>query len=106
MSVIDINKVDGIGKSKNDEELIFLITDHLDWSNEYEHLKILQDKINAYIEFIESKQFISIYPDDNFNTYVIEVHFKYDITENCFKFLDTVANQVEKINIKVRAELA
>jgi hypothetical protein len=106
MSVIDINKVDGMGKSKEGNELLFLISDHLDWGKEYEHLKILQDKINAYIEFIEGKQFLSTYPDDSFESYVIEIHFKYDITENCFKFLDIVANQVEKINIKIRAELA
>ena len=42
MSVVDINKVDGIGISKDGNKLMLLITDHLDWTNEYEHIIHLQ----------------------------------------------------------------
>ena len=33
MSVVDVEKVDGIGIDANEEELALLVTDHLDWSN-------------------------------------------------------------------------
>lgn len=106
MSVIETDKIDGMGKSKKNEELILLITDHLDWENEQEHLLTLQNKINSYLGFIESKQYEETYPNDIFENCVIEIHFKNGMSENCLKFLDVVANQVEQFNIKIRAEIA
>lgn len=106
MSVIETDKIDGMGKGKENGELILLITDHLDWENEQDHLVILQNKINSYLGFIESKQYVDIYPNDVFEYCVIEIHFQNSITENCLKFLDVVANQVEQFNIKIRAEVA
>jgi len=93
-----------MGKSKEKSELFFLITDHLNWENEYEHLIILQDKINAYLGFIESKQFIETYPQDEFDSYVIEIHFQNGMSENCFKFLDVVANKAEELNVRIIVE--
>lgn len=105
MSVVETNKIDAMGLGKEKDELILLITDHLDWKNEYEHLTVLQDKINAYLGFIESKQFAETYPEKVFGNYVIEIHFKNGMIENCLKFLDVVANQVESLNIKIRVEV-
>lgn len=105
MSVVESNKIDAMGKSKENRELIFLITDHLDWENEHEHLLILQNKINSYLEFIESKQYLETYSQDIFEGYVIEIHFQHEMSENCFKFLEVVANQVEELNIKIRVEV-
>jgi len=105
MSVMDIGKIDGIAKCQENSELVLLITNHLDWEAEYEHLKILQDKINSYINFIESKQYLEVYPQSSFESYVIEIHFQHGISENCLAFLEVVANQVEEINIKIRIEL-
>ena len=34
---------------------------------------------------------------------IIEIHFKYDITENCKKFLNTVQNQIGQYGIKIEA---
>ncbi|WP_346426369.1 DUF6572 domain-containing protein [Bacillus cereus] len=31
-----------------------MIIDHLDWENTLQHLTLLQDKINAYVSFIEN----------------------------------------------------
>jgi len=102
MSVVESNKIDAMGKSKENNELLFLITDHLDWENEHEHLVILQNKINSYLKFIESKQYADTYPQDTFDGYVLEIHFQNGMSENCLKFLDVVANQVEELNIRIR----
>jgi hypothetical protein len=80
MSIVDVNKIDGIAIDSNDNsKLMLLITDHLDWIEEYEHLFQLQNKINAYINFLESEQYRDIYPEKQFTTYCIEIHFKYNI---------------------------
>ena len=106
MSVMESNTIDAMGVNKEKNELSLLLTDHLDWEYEPEHLLFLQEKINAYISFVETKQYKETYPENAFDMFIIEIHFKHDITEGCFKFLDYVANQVESLNIKTRVELA
>lgn len=53
---------------------MILLSDYLNCQNEEEHLLSLQDKINAYIEFIENKQYKSIYPDKIFKNIIIEIY--------------------------------
>ncbi|MEL7570772.1 MAG: DUF6572 domain-containing protein [Eubacteriaceae bacterium] len=103
MSVIDTNKIDGMGISKDGKKLILLITDHLDWNNEYDHLSKLQEKINSYIGFLENKQYNEIYPDKEFSSYFIEVHFKYEISDNCSKFIKVISKQLLEQNIFIEA---
>jgi hypothetical protein len=102
MSVVDENTLDGIGISKEGENLILLITDHLDWTNEYEHLILLQNKINAYINFLETEQYKEVYPKKQFGLYCIEIHFKYEMTLNCSKFIDRVNEQLSENNITLK----
>ena len=101
MSIIETNKIDGIGKAKDKRELMFLIADHLDWVNEYEHLTILQEKINAYLGYIETKQFNEVYPNDSFDSFVIKIHFKYQISEKCSEFINVITKQLNEFNIKI-----
>lgn len=103
MAVDEVNKVDGMGKES--DQLVLLIADYLDWDAEYDHLVILQDKINAYLSFIESKQYQDTYPDEEFSQFWIDIHFKHDITQNCEYFLESIASQIEPLNIKIRAEI-
>lgn len=105
MSIMETDIIDGMGKSKEKNELNLLITDHLDWEFEPEHLLFLQEKINAYINFVKTKQYEETYSESKFDAFVIEIHFKYDVAESCFKFLDKVADLIEPLNIKIRAEI-
>ena len=100
MSVVENDKIDGIATSDDGKTLIILLSDHLDFENENNHLLILQEKINAYLSFIQSEQYSDIYPDMNFENIIIEIHFKYKITDNCKKFIDVVNSQVEVLNTK------
>ena len=99
MSVIDTDKVDGIGIHKDGFQLVLLICEHLDWANEYDHLIQLQNKINSYISFIESRKYENIYADHNFSLFNIEIHFLYQPIENCQRFLDTVNMQLREKQI-------
>ena len=53
MSVVDNKTVDGVALTDDKKGIILLITDHLEWKDEYQHLIMLQAKINAYISFLE-----------------------------------------------------
>ena len=103
MSVVDVDKIDGIAINNDEEKLMLLITDHLDWTNEYEHLIQVQDKINAYISFLESEQYKEVYPEQQISIYCIEIHFKYRLTANCLKLMDTINKQLSVNNIIIEA---
>ena len=99
MSIEDKNKVDGIGMTKDKNGLVLMISDHLDWEDEAKHLFTLQDKINTYVQFIESKQYIKMYENTDFQCFIIKVYLKYGLTDNCIKFFKTVSKQLESLNI-------
>lgn len=44
MAVTDKDIIDSVGIDFDGKTLILLISDHLDWQDEYEHLIILQKK--------------------------------------------------------------
>ena len=75
MSVVESGVVDGIGLADN-ETMKMLITDHLDWQDEYQHLLMLQEKINSYIGFCESGQYQDVYADTSIKHIIFEIHFK------------------------------
>lgn len=102
MSVVDNKTVDGIALTSDKNGIILLITDHLDWNDEYQHLMILQEKINAYIFFLEEKQYEDIYKGQNIVYGIIEIHFLYELTSNGEKFLQSVQNQVAELGIKIQ----
>ena len=106
MSVTESDIVDGIAIGSDEKTLIMLITDHLGWEGEFEfdHFVILQEKINSYLRFIQSKQYNEVFSDREFDFFVIEIRFLHDITDNCYKFLNTVANQVEPLNVRIEAK--
>ncbi len=101
MSVIEINQVDGMGISKDGNGLVFMISDHLEWDNETNHLFLIQDKINAYLGYIESNEFLAVYPNSKFEYYIIEIYFKYPVTDNCKRLIETINTQLNEFCIKV-----
>lgn len=105
MSVLDYNKVDGIAKGNDLKSIRLLISDHLDWENEYEHLISLQEKINAYISFCENQQYNAIYKNYVVEYAVFEIHFKYEPTANAIKFLENVNNKLNEIGIVIECHM-
>lgn len=102
MSVLEANTIDGIAMTNDDKGIVLLITDHLGWENEYQHLKILQKKINAYISFWESEQYKEIYTDKIIIYGIIELHFIEEMPQSANKFLQVVQDQVGKLGIRIQ----
>ena len=101
MSVVDNKTIDGIALTDDKKGIILLITDHVDWRDEYQHLVMLQEKINVYITFLEEKQYEEIYKEEKIIYGVIEIHFLHNLTVNAEKFLQSVQNQVAELGIKI-----
>ena len=84
MSIETKNIIDLIGTDNRSGKVVLTISDHLDWNNENYHLNSLEDKINAYLRFIESGEIFNSYPKAKGKEIVIEIVQKYDLSENIF----------------------
>lgn len=91
MSVFETEQIDTMGITNGNLEL--LIIDTCDWKYEDEHFDLLEDKLNHYLLYLDSKQYVQKY-GDNFNEMIISIHFMYDLVENAVKYLNVVAQQL------------
>jgi hypothetical protein len=62
MSVAQRNIVDAIGTEAASGDVVMTIADHLDWSEPAVHLRALQDKVNDYLNFLDSGENEISYP--------------------------------------------
>lgn len=106
MSVIDKETIDGIAINEDGKSIRLLITDHIEWSDEYNHLLILQEKINAYIAFCEEHQYEQIYKELEVEYAIFEMHFMFEPTSKAIKFLEQVQLQLNEIGIAIECHMA
>jgi len=88
MSIIQTDVVDFIGIDNLSKNVILSILDDLNWSNEHNHLLLLQEKINLYLSFIESGEIYDTYPLSIGKKIEIEIYFKHDLPYNATVFLE------------------
>lgn len=85
MSINQSNIIDAISTTPEDK-IVLTISDHHLW-NESSHLAILQDKINSYLQFIESEQIFQDYPNAIGKKIIIETVMKFKPTEEAIHYL-------------------
>lgn len=105
MSVAEKDIVDGIALDEG-RGIRMLITDHIDWTQEYNHLLILQEKINSYIMFCENGQYKDLYKDNVIEYVVIEIHFLYEPTENVYIFLNQIPEIINGLNLSIECSIS
>ena len=103
-SELNPTELDSIGTVENHLEL--LLVDPLEWQEEIEavHLEILQEKINNYIHFLESKQYVERY-GDKFDKKVIHITFQYSPSDNGLAFLAAVQKVLQPTDMSLKVEL-
>lgn len=105
MSVLDKETVDGMAKDRGGNGIRLLITDHLDWNDEYNHLLVLQEKINSYIVFCEEHQYNQICKDTIVEYAIFEIHFMFEPTIKAMNFLEQVQRQVNEMGIAIECHM-
>ncbi|WP_307002722.1 DUF6572 domain-containing protein [Acinetobacter baylyi] len=104
MSIIETNMIDMVGIT-SDDVITLTLSDHLDWSEVGEHLLYLQQKINTYIQYIESENIYENLPSGKEKTLAIRVYFKYEPKDQMiFSFLNKVSEILEESNILFQIE--
>ena len=83
------------------KKLILQLYDHLEFDDEIikEHMFMLQDKLNTYIWFIDSKQYEETYPNASLSVYEIQIKFKYQPSDFCIENLNHVNKKLASMNI-------
>ena len=103
VSELEPSELDAIGIVDNHLEL--LLVDPVGWEEEIEavHLEILQEKMNNYIHFLESKQYVARY-GDQFDKKVIYITFQYSPSDNGLAFLATVQKTLQNTDMSLKVE--
>jgi hypothetical protein len=71
------------------------VSDHLSWADERSHLTQLQDKLNRYLDFINSGELVDKFPETADLRPVVRVYFVHAPTETAQEFLDKTAASIE-----------
>ena len=104
-NVLDFGKVDGIVVDKSDNTLVLLVIDQLPWDSarhEYEHLLLLEKKLNAYVVFIQKGLYKKTYPAREFEKFRIEVSLKNVCTSKGKEFFARASKKLEPLNIDLK----
>lgn len=94
--------MDAIGVEASSGKVVLTISDHLDWGDETRHLTLLQDKLNAYVRFVESGELELTYPEAKGRTPVIDLVTSLEIPRGCAAFLDRVRAALADTGIELR----
>ncbi|MDR6469191.1 hypothetical protein J2777_002919 [Paraburkholderia graminis] len=98
MSISQTNVVDFVGVDPDKQIARLAISDHLGWDSpeeEKEHLWLLQEKINAYLRFIESGELYQNYPDARDAKCEIELVAKYPLSVGGVRFFEQARSVVQ-----------
>ena len=94
MPVDNLKHIDIASIDKN-ENAVLTISDHLEWDEDNEHLLILQNKINLYLEVIENGSLYEGYPDAKNRNIIINILAKYSPDGVGYFFLEKAKNIIE-----------
>lgn len=93
MSVENLKVIDVISIDKN-ENVVLSVSDHLEWDENNEHLLVLQNKINAYLDAIENGSLYEVCPNAKNRNIIINIASKYYPNKIGNVFLERVKNAI------------
>ena len=95
MSVQDPHTVDFVSLGSEPNTALLVVSDHLEWAPTLEHELALQEKLNAYLSFIESGEIYARFPKAKGKRIEIRIIFQHAPDEKGRDFLRKVVGAVE-----------
>lgn len=96
MSVDQTNVVDFVTVDHQSGDVLLTISDHLPWEDKPgEHLFLLQEKLNAYLRFVESGELRKQFPALVGKNIVFNIVLKYEPPTYARNFLANAAGFLE-----------
>lgn len=103
MSIEQTDAIDYIGIDNVTGEVVLTITDQREWTkNDDEHFFLIQEKINTYLSFVESREILSAYPAAEKRSILIDVVCKYSLSFPALDFYKKISSIVEVAGMKIR----
>jgi hypothetical protein len=94
--------IDAAGVEKSTGDIVLSIIDSWPWDEEDEHLLALQDKLNAYFEFVQSGQIWESYPEARSRHVVIELISRFAPPKRAHVLLEKAAEVSATLGIGIR----
>ena len=101
---LEPTKIDAIGVVEGQLEILLIDSNKWRKPLEKQHLLKLQEKINNYIHYLESKQYVEKY-GDNFKEKVIHITFQYAPSDNGLAFLVQVQKVLQSTDMSLKVTL-
>ncbi len=101
MSLEQEHVIDAIGIDRETGHIVLTIADSWDWADKNGHLLALQAKINAYLEFIESKQINDAVPGASEKPITIDIVTKYPMPISGIELLEKTHSVASDLNVTV-----
>jgi len=106
MSIEQTDVVDFVSVDKKSGDALLTISDHLAWDqNEEEHLLLLQNKLNAYLRFIESGEVLRKFPEVDGRSVVINVVGQFPLSERASLFFEKASVAIRDAGFKLQFTL-
>ena len=99
LSILQSDRVDGLGISRGNNELVLIISDHLGWDDEGAHVSALEAKLSGYIDYVRSGQHHEAIPESAGLPVRINLVCEHVPTDNGELILETVRGQLEGLGI-------
>jgi hypothetical protein len=105
MTIEQTNVVDFVAFSDSSKEVLLVIVDHLPWDeNEGEHLLLLQNKLNTYLEFVEGGQLEAGFPKARGKEVIVKMTGTYPLSEQALKFFNLAKGRISELGFGLRFE--
>jgi hypothetical protein len=98
-NTIDIVSIDPKG------QVVLTISDHLDWTDSIKHQRTLQNKLNAYVAFVESGEILEQYPEAKDRPLIFKIVFKFRPDGGGQDFLAKAQNVVKSAGFSLQHEV-
>ena len=103
MSLDNIDQVDSVGIDRKSGAAVLTIADYWDWVSEKQHLLALQEKLNAYLRFIEDGQIYGAYPQARGRKLVIDIVGKHLLPPAAAPFLAQASRAAGHIGVTIES---
>jgi hypothetical protein len=100
MGVEQAAVIDCIGIDTVSGAVHLTIADALEWGAD--HLRLLQEKLNAYLTFVESGELYSVYPGAAERPVVLDVRLRYRPDADATLFLERAAALIARAGLTLQ----
>src|ERR1700730_14953908 len=103
MSIEQTNTVDFVSIDEISGDALVTISDHLAWDeNEGAHLELLQNKLNAYLRFIESGELVHEFPQITGRNVIINLVSKFPLSVQAKLFIARASETVRDAGFRLQ----